>query len=153
MSVSAVGAVNSTTAAASTAATAAKTKNDLGEDDFMQLLLAQLQNQDPLQPASDTEFIAQLAQFNSLAELTSIKTAISDLGESLSELMIVQDLNQGSALIGKTIGGMTASGETVSGVVASVQLSANQVYLKLEDNSLVPIEQLSSIEETPALES
>lgn len=151
MSVSAAGAVSPTTAASTPTTT--KTKNDLGEDDFMQLLLAQLQNQDPLQPASDTEFIAQLAQFNSLAELTSIKTSISELSESVSELMIIQDLNQGSALIGKTIGGMTASGETVSGVVASVQMSKNQVYLKLEDNTLVPIQQLSSIEETPSLES
>ena len=44
----------------------------LGKDDFLQLLVAQMANQDPLSPASDTEFIAQLAQFSSLEQIQSL---------------------------------------------------------------------------------
>jgi flagellar basal-body rod modification protein FlgD len=44
----------------------------LGQDAFLQLLLAQLQNQDPLSPMEDKDFIAQLAQFNSLNQLTEM---------------------------------------------------------------------------------
>lgn len=46
--------------------------NSLGQDAFMQLLVTQLQHQDPLKPKDDTEFIAQLAQFSSLEKLTTM---------------------------------------------------------------------------------
>ena len=52
----------------------------LGEDDFLKLLIAQMQNQDPLNPASNTEFVAQLAQFSTLEQLTTMN---SNLEESL----------------------------------------------------------------------
>jgi flagellar basal-body rod modification protein FlgD len=51
-------------------------KKSLGQDDFLQLLVAQLANQDPLAPTSDTEFIAQLAQFSSLEQMQSMNQAM-----------------------------------------------------------------------------
>lgn len=56
--------------------TATKT---LGQNEFLQLLVAQLQNQDPLNPMEDTEFVAQLAQFSSLEHLGNIATGIENL--------------------------------------------------------------------------
>jgi len=56
----------------------------LGEDDFLQMLVAQLQNQDPLNPLSGSDFAAQLAQFSSLDQLTEINTQLSNLASSLS---------------------------------------------------------------------
>lgn len=54
-------------------------KKTLGKDDFLQLLVTQLQNQDPLNPMDDKEFIAQLAQFSSLEYLGNISTGIENL--------------------------------------------------------------------------
>lgn len=76
--------VNATTAAGTTgAATAAgdeSTKADpLGRDMFLQLLVTQLQHQDPLQPQENGEFLAQLAQFSSLESLTQIKDDMAAL--------------------------------------------------------------------------
>ena len=51
-------------------------KNTLAKDDFLSLLITQMQNQDPLEPMKGTEFAAQLAQFSSLEQLTNINTSL-----------------------------------------------------------------------------
>jgi flagellar basal-body rod modification protein FlgD len=50
----------------------ARKEDGLGRDAFLSLLVTQLQHQDPLQPQADGEFLAQLAQFSSLEQLTTI---------------------------------------------------------------------------------
>ena len=47
---------------------------DLGKDAFLQLLVCQMQNQDPMEPNSDTEYVAQLAQFSQLEQLQNLST-------------------------------------------------------------------------------
>jgi len=96
----------------------------LGEDAFMQLLLAQLKNQDPLKPMEDQDFIAQLAQFQSLNQLT-------EMSKTLDELIKAQSLSQGSALLGKTVSGMDDSGQVTSGVVSGLRLVGGEVMLDL----------------------
>jgi len=70
----------------------------LGKEDFLTLLVTQLENQDPLQPMQDQEFIAQLAQFSSLEQLRNLGTSIASL-LSLQESSI-NAMSVG--LIGKT---------------------------------------------------
>ena len=65
--------------------------NSLGSDAFLKLLVTQLQNQDPTSPQSNTEFIAQLATFSSLEQLTSINKAVSSMAQFLG------DINTGTA--------------------------------------------------------
>ena len=69
------------TAAASQTSTA-PAPDDLGRIDFLRMLIAQLENQDPLDPQDATEFTAQLAQFSSLDQLVSMRQSIDELASA-----------------------------------------------------------------------
>jgi flagellar basal-body rod modification protein FlgD len=83
--------------------TAGSSRTNLDKDSFLRLLVAQLEHQDPLDPKSDTEFIAQLAQFSSLEQLTNINASIGGMESSFNR----QDLLGAVSFIGKEV---TASG-------------------------------------------
>lgn len=82
-------------------------KTSMGKDDFMKLLMAQLQNQDPLNPMDHKEFGAQLAQFASLEKLTQIGDGIGKLEGGMGEEAKLQALG----MIGKRV---KASGAEIS---------------------------------------
>ncbi|MFP5259337.1 MAG: flagellar hook assembly protein FlgD [Acidobacteriota bacterium] len=79
----------------------------LGMDAFLQLLVTQLQYQDPLSPMDDKEFVAELAQFSSVEQLTEINTGIEKLSTIGQEQQLLGAVN----FIGKTI---EANGTAVS---------------------------------------
>jgi flagellar basal-body rod modification protein FlgD len=68
------------------AADSSSRANSLGSDAFLKLLVTQLQNQDPTSPQSNTEFIAQLATFSSLEQLTSINKAVTSMAQVLGDV-------------------------------------------------------------------
>ncbi len=74
----AINAINTDTIPSSE--TTRPTTDVLGKDDFLQLLVAQLQHQDPLKPMDSTEFTAQLAQFSSLEQLYNVNDNLGELG-------------------------------------------------------------------------
>ena len=74
------------TPAPSAAADSSSRANSLGSDAFLKLLVTQLQNQDPTSPQSNTEFIAQLATFSSLEQLTAINKAVTSMAAFLGDV-------------------------------------------------------------------
>ena len=82
MSVSGISSNSGTSNDATTGAAAGR-ETKLGQDAFMKLLTTQLANQDPLKPQDNGEFIAQLAQFSSLEQLSNIQTTLTDIGKVL----------------------------------------------------------------------
>jgi len=94
---------------------------DMGKTEFLNLLVAQLQNQDPFQPMDGNDFAAQLAQFSSLEQLTDINTNLQN-GTNI-DLMLTQAVNNTLAanFIGKEI---TSLGDTVS-LTSGEQTSMN----------------------------
>jgi len=77
----------------------------LGKEDFLKLLVAQLQNQDPLNPSDPTEFTAQLAQFSSLEQLFSVNSNLEKMAAASGDMERLSALN----LIGKEV--VSDSGE------------------------------------------
>lgn len=112
--VNAVNSVTNTGRTSETQATSVKsTKNELGKDEFLTLLIKQLQNQDPLSPTDNTEFIAQLAQFSSLEQM-------NNLNSSFEKMMGFQMVNQAASFIDKTVVIKDDSGNKITGTVEKV---------------------------------
>lgn len=94
-----------------------QTSQALGKDDFLKLLITQLQNQDPTNPMEDTQFIAQMAQFSSLEQMTN-------MNESFSKMAAMLNSSNASATIGKTV--EVELGDTVTkGLVEAATLGEN----------------------------
>lgn len=74
-------------------------RNELGKDEFMRLLLAQLEHQDPLQPTDNGEFIAQMAQFSSLEGIQSLNSTVENFSYSLQSSQALQ----ASTLVGRSV--------------------------------------------------
>jgi flagellar basal-body rod modification protein FlgD len=88
----------------------------LGQDDFLKLLVAQMSAQDPLNPVSNSDFIAQMAQFSTLQQTTTMQT---DLASMASQQGIVQANN----LIGRNVSVTNADGSMANGTVSAVQIT------------------------------
>jgi len=96
--------INSSAASGALLSTAQS--NVMGKDDFLNLLITQLQNQDPLNPTDSTEFTAQLAQFSSLEQLGNVNENLTELKHFQASI----NNSQAVALIGKAI---TAAGNSI----------------------------------------
>jgi flagellar basal-body rod modification protein FlgD len=108
-------------ATGSTGSTAASSSGDktkqLGKQDFLKLLMAQLQNQDPMKPMDDTQMIAQMAQFSALEATQSLQHTLQTSTNN-------QTIAQASALIGKYIQADQSDGSTVTGTVSGVDFTS-----------------------------
>ena len=90
-------------------------------DQFLNLLVTQLQYQDPLEPTSQEDFLTQLSQFSMLE-------GIDNLNVSFGQMLKVQELSQGAQLVGRTAEYVTDDG-TAQGVVESARLVDGELML------------------------
>ena len=108
--------VPQTAAKTSTVPTTTDKTKSLGKQDFLKLLMAQLQNQDPMKPMDDTQMIAQMAQFSALE-------ASQQLNATMQTSNNMQTVLQAGALIGKYIQANQSDGTSTTGAVTSVGLT------------------------------
>jgi flagellar basal-body rod modification protein FlgD len=109
-------ATTTTSAVTGTSTKTATNNNILGKDDFLKLMVAQMKNQDPMNPADDKDNIAQMAQFSSLEQITNLATATQDLANRMS-------LTQNVGLLGHDVTYTGADGATVTGTVDGLDLA------------------------------
>jgi flagellar basal-body rod modification protein FlgD len=117
------GSIDTTTRAA---ATTASSSNTLGQDAFLQLLVTELQHQDPTQPQDPNTMITQMAQFSSLEQQTDTNTLLTSMQNQVSALFQAQS----SSLIGTNVQ-VTSSSLDLSGGTASVGISLPSAAAKV----------------------
>jgi len=122
---------------------------ELDRDAFMQLLVAQLENQDPLEPIQNEAFIGQLASFSSLEQLETLNGSIVAMIALNQSNALFAQMTQSSALIGKEITWIDpATGESSSGVVGSVKVVDGIAVLSV-DGEDVPLAFVTEVHGEP----
>jgi flagellar basal-body rod modification protein FlgD len=124
----------STTAVTSTTPTATPPTNPLGalgKDDFLRLLVTQLQHQDPMNPMDDKDFMGQMAQFSTLEQTTNTATA-------MQQLSVSTQISQSVALIGHQLTYLRADGTSGAGLAGSVSISGDQIGIHVGADVVAP---------------
>lgn len=116
--------------------------NELGKDAFLELMVAQLKNQSPLDPTDNGEFVAQLAQFSSVESLDNLNTSFDGFATSFQSNQALQ----ASSLVGRSVTvpastAQLAAGGVVSGV-AKLQTSSSSVELAVSDSAGVVVDRI-----------
>lgn len=138
---SAASSAGSTSTNYSSTQTNTATSSSTDPSSFMQLLMAQLTHQNPLEPMDDSQMMSQMAQLNSLQELQTIKLAIQEMASS-------NLASYASSLVGKTVRA-EYDGETYQGKVNGVTLSGGKISVHIGDD-VVPLDTIMEIQEEQA---
>ncbi len=116
--------------------------NKLSSENFMELLIAQIQNQDPMKPMDNAEFLSQIATINQVSGIQELKTSFDDLGKSL----VSNQALQAAGLIGHEVLAPTGLGVLQQGgaIRGSLELpsASPQVAVTIYDNAGVAIRRL-----------
>ena len=125
---------------------------ELDKTAFMELLVAQLENQDPLDPASNEDFVAQLTSFSSLEQLENLNEGIVTMVLLQQSNALLGQLTEGSALIGQEVSWLDpTTGIGGQGTVDSVKVEEGLAYLNVDgsDIALIDITEVLGAEGTP----
>ncbi|AUZ26408.1 flagellar hook assembly protein FlgD [Bacillus cabrialesii] len=110
--------------------TVSTSNSSLGKDEFLKILMTQVQNQDPLNPVDDKEFISQMATFSSLEQMMNLNTTMTQFVQNQDPFTTYLDW------MGKEVSWTADGGATEkTGTVSSVKQSKGKYYLVLNDGT------------------
>ncbi len=111
--------------------------NNLTTADFMQMLIAELQNQDPTQPMSNQDLLTQLSTMSQLQSTQDLDTALQTNTNS-------QQLSTASSFIGKAVHGTDSNKNPVTGIATEAVLQNGAAYVAV-GNTLVPLANITAV--------
>ncbi len=119
----------------SPATTGARSPNELGQEDFMELMVAQLENQDPTKPMDNFEFLSQIAQFGTVDGIQGLQKGFSDM----SSILYASQTLEASGLLGHKVVtgsnlGVLAADETLDATI-KLPSSSSGVTVFVQDMS------------------
>ena len=113
---------------------------DLKPEDFIKMMITQLQNQDPMEPAKNEQLLAQMSQIGQLQSSTQLQS-------SLSKMVLQNNLASAGNLIDKSVQGLGDDGGEVVGTVTSVRVEGEDVYLELDNGSKLRLDRVTQIDD------
>jgi len=112
-----------------------KANKELGQDEFLMLMMTQFKNQDPLKPQDPTEFLSQLAQVSSVAGISEMKNSIASLADSLYAGQALQAASVvGRDVLAPSSTATFAAGGSVKGAV-DMPVSTSAGFVRVVDGS------------------
>lgn len=127
----AVSGVSGSTGTDSQQQTVTNNSSVLGKDDFLNLLVTQMQYQDPLQPMDNTQFVSQMAQFSSLEQMQNMNTAM--------------EASKATSMVGSLITWTDDSGNVQSGVATGVKMVNGQTQVMVGSTD-VDVDKVATVE-------
>jgi len=116
----------------STSSTTTTSSNTVDYNTFLQLLIAEMKNQDPTNPMDTSQYMSQFAQLSSVEQAMQTNT-------KLDSLLSSQSLSQADGLIGKNVSFTDSTGATFTGKVSSISINSNGSVATLEDGTKVAV--------------
>jgi flagellar basal-body rod modification protein FlgD len=110
----------------------------LNPSDFINMLVTQLENQDPLNPTSSQDLLSQVSDIGQLESTDQLQSTLTTLSQQSS-------IGAAASLIGKSVNGTDSSGNPLSGSVTSVQVAGGTVSLQLSGGSTLALSNVTSI--------
>ncbi len=120
--------------------------SNLGKDEFMKILMTQLQNQDPLNPMDDRDFISQMATFSSLEQTMNMAKSIDKLVES----QLISPVIQYSHMVGKEVSYQDSDDKTRTSNVIAVSQKEGWAILELENGEKIYADAISQVSDPNA---
>jgi flagellar basal-body rod modification protein FlgD len=102
-------------------------KMDLGQ--FIKLLVAEMQNQDPMNPMDNSQILQQISQIKAIASNDKLST-------TLTSMQLQQDMTSAGVLLNQTISGLNSSSDAITGKVDSVSVAGGKVQLHVGNNTV-----------------
>ncbi|QOV90154.1 flagellar hook assembly protein FlgD [Humisphaera borealis] len=110
----------------------------LKAEDFVKMMITQLQNQDPMEPAKNDQLLAQMSQIGQLQSSTDLQTSLKGLTQQ-------SQIGSAAGLIGKTVKGLDAENNPISGLVTSVRVDGDDVNLELDSGQALALGRVTAI--------
>ncbi|UCF54622.1 MAG: flagellar hook assembly protein FlgD [Bradyrhizobium sp.] len=125
-------ATDSTSTSSSTSSTTTTASNSVDYNTFLQLLVAEMKNQDPTNPMDTSQYMSQFAQLSTVEQAMQTNT-------KLDSLLSSQSLSQADGLIGKTVSFTDSTGASFSGKVVSISINSDGSIATLENGTKVAV--------------
>ncbi|HLL90959.1 MAG TPA: flagellar hook capping FlgD N-terminal domain-containing protein [Tepidisphaeraceae bacterium] len=115
-------------------------KKDFGlkSQDFIKMMITQLQNQDPMQPAKNEELLAQMSQISQME-------SSGQLTETLKGITQQNQIGSAAALIGKSVKGLDSNNNDLTGNVVAVSVTSDGANLELDNGQSLALTRVTSI--------
>jgi flagellar basal-body rod modification protein FlgD len=120
------------TTSTATGSTKNTSTNTVDYNTFLQLLIAEMKNQDPTNPTDTSQYMSQFAQLSTVEQAMQTNT-------KLDALLSSQSLSQADGLIGRTASFADSNGNTVTGKIASISINSDGSIATLENGTKVPV--------------